>query len=187
MTGTTPTPHADRDDPVVAVDAIGPTVFETFDAFYRRELPGLVALARALCGSSALADDLAQESMIVAYRRWDEVSTLGHPAAWVRKVCANKSSSLLRRRATEARALLRLGARRTEPSTSDLEHEDFWRAVRALPRRQAQVIALHYALDMGVSDIAATLRCSESSVKAHLVRGRTTLARRLGADLEEQR
>jgi RNA polymerase sigma-70 factor (ECF subfamily) len=58
--------------------------------------------------------------------------------------------------------------------------------VRRLPRRQAQAIALHYVLDMGVADIAMTLGCSDSSVKAHLVRGRAALAGRVGVDDEEQ-
>jgi RNA polymerase sigma-70 factor (ECF subfamily) len=63
---------------------------------------------------------------------------------------------------------------------------DFWAAVRRLPRRQAQAIALHYLYDMSVTDIALTLGCSRSSVKAHLVRGRTSLARALGIPEEEK-
>ena len=70
---------------------------ESFDAFYRRELPGLVALARALSGSSC-ADDIAQDSMLAAYRHWDTVASLEIPAAWVRRVCANRCLSTLRRR-----------------------------------------------------------------------------------------
>ena len=36
-----------------------------FDDFYRSEMPGLVALARALCGGAA-ADDEAQEELLAA-------------------------------------------------------------------------------------------------------------------------
>jgi Sigma-70 region 2 len=56
--------------------AIGSRV--DFDDFYRAELPLLVALARALCGA-AVADDIAQEAMLVAYRRWRPVGDLEHP------------------------------------------------------------------------------------------------------------
>jgi RNA polymerase sigma-70 factor (ECF subfamily) len=62
--------------------------------------------------------------------------------------------------------------------------EDFWEQVRRLPRRQAQAISLHYIYDLQVSDIADTLGCSESSVKSHLVRGRTALSRHLSIDDE---
>ncbi|MFI5100019.1 MAG: sigma-70 family RNA polymerase sigma factor [Actinomycetes bacterium] len=172
--------------PARTADAAELTGVETFEAFYRRELPALVALARVLTGSSVLADDLAQESMLVAYRRWDEIHTMDVPAAWVRKVCAHKATSAVRRAAAETRALVRLGSRRLPPSTGALEHEDFWAEVRRLPRRQAQAIALHYVYDLGVTEIAATLGCSDSTVKAHLVRGRAALARRLGTRPEEQ-
>src|SRR4051812_34236711 len=94
---------------------------ERFDAFYRRELPALVALAVALSGSAS-AEDIAQEAMLAAYRRWDVVSHLDLPAAWVRRVCANRCVSTLRRRAVEGRAMLRLGARRIDAFMTE-EHE----------------------------------------------------------------
>jgi len=165
------------------VDAVGST--ETFESFYARELPRLVALARALSGSWGSADDLAQEAMLVAYRRWDEVSHLDLPAAWVRKVCVNQATSHVRRRMAEARALVRLSSRRQLVASDELEGDSFWVEVRRLPRRQAQTIALHYVYDLGVADIATTLGCSDSSVKSHLVRGRAALARRLGVGAEE--
>ena len=62
--------------------------------------------------------------------------------------------------------------------------DEFWREVRQLPRRQAQVTALFYALDLSVADIAATLDCAEGTVKAHLFRARTVLAERLLPDEE---
>jgi RNA polymerase sigma-70 factor (ECF subfamily) len=159
---------------------------EPFETFYARELPRLVALARALTGSRAAAEDVAQEAMIAAYRRWDEVVRLDVPAAWVRRVCANMATSHLRRRSSEARTLLRLRGVRQRDSELEPDDADFWAAVRRLPRRQAQAIALHYLYDMSVTDIALTLECSQSSVKAHLVRGRTSLARVLGIPEEEQ-
>lgn len=151
---------------------------ESFDVFYRRELPGLVALARALSGSSS-ADDIAQDSMLIAYRHWDTVASLDVPAAWVRRVCANRCVSTLRRRAVESRALLRIRSRREEPAPMADVHEAFWAEVRRLPRRQAQVIALHYIYDLGVAEVASTLGCAEGTVKVHLFRARAVLAERI--------
>ena len=59
-----------------------------FDAFYVVELPRLTALARGL-GGAALAEDVAQEAMMVAYRRWAHVAELDRPDLWVRRTCAN--------------------------------------------------------------------------------------------------
>lgn len=179
--------------PVIAAgqDGAGLEVFEldppeAFDVFYRRELPALVAFARALSGSSS-ADDIAQDSMLIAYRRWDTVSGLDLPAAWVRRVCANRCVSTLRRRGAESRALLRLRSRRDELGPMAAPHEAFWAEVRRLPRRQAQVIALHYIYDLGVAEVATTLGCAEGTVKVHLSRARSTLAERIDQWQGEER
>ena len=150
---------------------------ETFEAFYRREMPALVAFAAALSGS-ACAEDIAQETMLAAYRRWEAVSGLDAPAAWVRRVCANRCVSALRRRSVEARSVLRLGSRRGEPPAIVEDHEQFWSEVRQLPRRQAQVIGLYYIYDLSVLEIAATLGCAQGTVKSHLSRARAALAGR---------
>ena len=83
-----------------------------------RELPRLVALARGLCGA-AIAEDVAQEAMLVAYRRWREVGDLERPDLWVRRTCANLAVSQFRRKVVELRATARLGARRTPPTGAE--------------------------------------------------------------------
>jgi RNA polymerase sigma-70 factor, ECF subfamily len=158
---------------------------ETFEVFYRRELRGLVAFARALSGSAA-AEDIAQDAMLAAYRRWDLVGGLDAPVAWVRRVCANRAASTLRRRGIEARAMVRLSSRRSDGEPTAAEHEAFWAQVRRLPRRQAQVVALHYIYDLGVAEIAATLGCAEGTVKVHLSRGRAALSSRFEYPSMEQ-
>jgi RNA polymerase sigma factor (sigma-70 family) len=179
----------DRRDPevrtaVVAAEALDLAVPETtrlepsFEEFYQREFLRTCALARLLAGGPS-ADDIAQEAMLVAYRRWREVAQLTEPAMWVRRVCANLATSQVRRRGIEARALLRLSARPHRPVVLTDEDETFWAAVRSLPRRQAQVVALFYLYDLAVTDIASTLEMSEGSVKTHLSRARASLAARL--------
>jgi RNA polymerase sigma-70 factor (ECF subfamily) len=160
---------------------------EPFLAFYEREYRGLVALATALIGDRMMAEDIAQEAFLVAFRRWDEIATLESPLAWVRRVVANKSVSLIRRRLAELRALTRIGSladRRADALDSDA---DFWMLVRSLPRRQAQVVVLHYVADMSVIDIAAALGCREGSVKASLFKARQHLLKKLSVSSEEVR
>jgi RNA polymerase sigma factor (sigma-70 family) len=167
----------------IAFDATA--AVDSFEAFYARELPALVAFAAVLSGSAA-AEDIAQEAMLAAYRRWESVRKLDVPAAWVRRVCANRAISVLRRRAVETRGLLRLGSRPDATDSPAMVNADFWAEVRRLPRRQKQVIALHYIYDMAVSEIAETIGCAEGTVKVHLSRARATLAQRMSAPQEEQ-
>jgi RNA polymerase sigma-70 factor (ECF subfamily) len=159
---------------------------ESFDAFYAREYASLVAMAYALTGSRAHAEDVAQEAMLTAYRRWDDVSRLDVPAAWVRRVCANTATSLVRRRIVEARALVRLRSRPVVVAELDETDGAFWAEVRRLPRRQAQCVALRYVYGCSVAEIAGILGCADGTVKSQLWHARARLAERLGDDVEER-
>lgn len=154
--------------------------YADFDAFYRREYRQVRAVAWALTGSGWAAEDVAQEAFLRAHQRWGQVASYEEPGAWVRRVAINLATSVLRRRAREAAALVRLAGRRTEDwSMPEADHE-FWAAVRSLPRQQAAVLTLHYYEDLPVADIAVVLDLAEGTVKAHLHKGRAGLARRLG-------
>ncbi len=98
--------HADRSGGGT-VDLVG-LVIEPFDVFYRRELRPVVGLAYVLTGRRSAAEDLAQEAFVAAYRRWRDIGGYDDPGAWVRAVAMNHARSRVRRRATEARALVRL-------------------------------------------------------------------------------
>ena len=89
--------------------------------------------------------------------------------------------SLYRKRASEARAVARVAMRRQEVLPAlDPQDDEFWAEVRALPKRQAQALALHYLEDRPVAEVADILDCSPSTAKVHLHKGRIRLAERLG-------
>lgn len=159
---------------------------ERFEQFYEREYAGLVRLALVLSGSRNAAEDITQDALLAAWRDW---SRIDQPLAWTRRVVANLAASSVRRRLIEARALARVVARR-QVVVAELPAEPaaFWAAVRALPKRQAQAVALYYLEDLPVADIAVTLRVAEGTVRASLHKARAALARRLQVDGgEEQR
>ena len=163
---------------------------EPFEDFYLREFPHLTVLAGALLGPAA-AEDVAQESLLVAFRRWGAIGKMRSPAGYVRGICAHKATSLARRRTLERKLWRRLTAGRPEDVSADedelsVETRLFWSQIRALPPRQAQAAALHYALDMPVADVAEVLGCAEGTVKAHLHRARTTIAAALNLSEEHR-
>jgi RNA polymerase sigma-70 factor (ECF subfamily) len=153
----------------------------TFDELYRRDLRPLLALAYGLSGSRGAAEELVQEAFLAAHRRWERLCLYDDPGAWLRRVVVNRSVSGVRRRVAEARALARLGHRRTLPDELPARDEEVWRAVRALPGRQAQVVALHYLDDRSVAEVATILGCTDGTVKTHLHRARRALAAALDA------
>lgn len=153
---------------------------EAFEDFYRREYAAVVGLAYALSGNRWAAEDLAQDAFLAAHRSWSRIAQFDQPGAWVRRVVSNLAVSAFRRRMAEGRALGRI-VRRQSPVVGELSADDaeFWRAVRALPRRQAQVVALFYLEDRPVAEVAEILDMAPGTVKKHLYDGRHTLARRL--------
>lgn len=165
--------QAERDDlPVVRA-------LPQFDSFYESEFEAVTALAYALSGSRLAAEDLAQDAFLAAYRRWDVIGRYDSPGGWVRRVVANRSASVIRRRVVEAKALSRMVDSTDLLPELSPEAADVWRAVRRLPRRQAQAVALFYLEDLSLDDVADTLGVSVETVRTHLSRARKKLARRL--------
>ncbi len=156
----------------------GEPIVESFEGFFAREYRGVLAVALALTGDRAQAEDLAQEGFMAAFAAWERIED---PGAWIRTAVSNKAMSWWRRQYAWRRAMTRFTA--AEDSSLDAtEAESFWAEVRRLPRRQAQAITLFYLDDLPVSEIARMLGCSESTARTHLSRGRMTLALRLGVD-----
>ena len=164
----------------------GMTEVDSFEAFFRREYRPVLGLAIALCRDRWDAEDLAQEAVAAAERRWSDVGGLDRPGAWVRRVVANKSASRWRRQVAEARALRRMPDRENPDSDPQLsaETEELWAAVRSLPKRQSQVLAMTYLDGLSTSEVGEILGCSAPTVKTHLQRGRAALAHRLGVKEE---
>jgi RNA polymerase sigma-70 factor (ECF subfamily) len=156
-----------------------PSPRDDFDAFYLREFPRLTALGAALAGAPA-ADDIAQEAMLVAYRRWRHVRELDRPELWVRRICSNMAVSTFRRRMVELRVLSQLVTRSAPAVELGDTGRELWEAIAALPTRQRQVAALRFVYDMPLADIAEILGLTEGTVKVHLHRARTAVAVRLG-------
>ena len=159
-----------------------------FETFYVQTGRRMLSLASSLTGSWGDAEDLVQEAYVAAHRRWRVVGGYDDPAAWVRRVIANRAISRWRRLGREINVRERLAARSRQAS-SEVEGVDvaFWDAVRALPRQQAAAVALYYVEDLSVDAIAGLLGCSAGTVKTQLFRARRALGERLGKQIEEAR
>lgn len=156
-----------------------------FDEFYRREFAGMVALAAAITGARAGAEDVAQDAMADAHRRWDRVGGYDLPRAWVRRVVVQRSMKVRRKQDNERRAHLRAVPGVAEPTTSGAVDSAVLAALRSLPARQRAVVALHYLEDLPVREVAELLGITEGSVKTHLSRARSSLAAALGHERSE--
>ena len=151
-----------------------------FDDFHTEEGGRLVLRARRLAGP-AVAEGIAHEAMSVAGRRWREVSDVQRPDLRVGRRCMHRAVSQYRPRMGELRSVTRLAARNAEPAPERCGRtESFWRALVALPHRQAPAAALHFVYEMPINEIAETLECTPDTVKQHLARARRSHAESIG-------
>jgi RNA polymerase sigma-70 factor (ECF subfamily) len=153
-----------------------------FDVFFRDEYRRLVPVVAALLGDRVGAEDVVQEALAEAERRWAAVVELDKPGAWVRRIALNRASNVRRRSGREHRALTRLRVVRAEPVADGLPDDGLWALVRDLPDQQRRAVVLHYVGDLSVADVADVMECSEGTVKTHLARARAQLAQRYQAD-----
>jgi RNA polymerase sigma-70 factor, ECF subfamily len=153
-------------------------VVTSFEDLYLREYPGLIAVATALSGHEG--EDLVQDAMVRALVSWDKVRRLERPGGWCHRVLVNLCRSRWRRRVTEARFQSRM--RHHEPQ-SPAPSDDvmlFWSAVRELPERPRLAVALYYAGDRTVADIAGALDVPEGTIRSDLSRARSFIQTRMG-------
>jgi RNA polymerase sigma-70 factor (ECF subfamily) len=156
---------------------VGPP--ESFDDFYRAEVRSVLAVTLGLTRRRWEAEEVTQEAFYRAYRDWDRVGHMENPGAWTRRVALNLAVGRWRRLKAEGRAVLRMAPPQVSPPPPDPEIDRFWAEVRALPDRQAQVVALTYVEDLDADSIADILGIASSTVRVHLSRARATLAKRL--------
>lgn len=157
---------------------------QSYEAFYRKEFPAMVALASTLVGSSA--EDIAQEAMIRASQKWSQVSAYENQGTWVRRVTINLALSKLRRGAVQLRkvALLNADAPTVAWQPDAGIDEALAKAIASLPKKQRAAVVLHYLEDRSVATIADILDITPATAKVHLYRGRKALAEKLGQPLE---
>jgi RNA polymerase sigma-70 factor, ECF subfamily len=155
---------------------------ERIREFISHDFARVVAGLAVVCGSKALAEEVAHEALARAWEQEIEGERVDSIAAWVRTVALNLARTRRRRMLVEVRARQHL--QRTLESSQwsggplDLADRqlDLLRAIKRLPRRQREVVALHYFMDLDGREIARSLRLSEGAVRALLFRARQSLA-----------
>ncbi len=158
-------------------------VHQLYAGHYRQ----LVRLAVLLVRDVETAEEVVQDAFVAMHGR-----SLREPEralAYLRQTVVNRARSVLRRRGVERRYVPPV--ERDRPGADEHALVSDRRAVvldamRALPARQREVLALRYYLDLSEADIAATLGISRGAVKSHASRGAAALRLSLGISPHEK-
>ncbi len=167
---------ADREDSDAPM-AVGTTVdhlTETYRAHYR----SLLGLAALLLDDTASCEDVVQEAFIRVHSARSRVRDPEKTLAYLRQTVVNLSRSALRRRILGLKLLSKPMpdmASAEEGAYEILERDQLKAAMRALQRRQREVLVLRYFADMTEAQVAETLGISLGSVKAYGSRGLAAL------------
>lgn len=154
---------------------------EAVAALFERHYTDLVGLARLLVDTRAEAEEVVQEGFARLFASFSRLDDPARAIAYLRSVVLNLARSRLRRRRT-ARDKEHLLPDRVGEDGERLDGADRERvraAVRALPRRQQECVALRYYYDNGMQEIADTLGIGVGTVKKNLHRARAALAANL--------
>lgn len=150
-----------------------------FEEFFQAEHDRLFKALYLLTSSVHEADDLAQEALLRAYERWDQVSVMDSPAGYVYRTALNLYRSRLRKLAVRARHVFGVVAVDDIGGAVAIGH-DVREALAAMPPDQREAIVLVEWLGLGSEEAGEVLGIAASSVRGRVHRGRTTLREMLG-------
>lgn len=175
------------------MSAVGPgwSADEALEQLYAAHWRSLVRLSVLLVHDQGAAEEIVQDAFVAVHHRWNNLRSPDLGLAYLRQAVVNRSRSHLRHRTVVTAHLARSTAPDDEPGP-DAGVGDVVRraavldALRQLPERQREVLALRYYLDLSESEIADALGISRGAVKSHASRGSAALRTLLAAHWEDQ-
>ena len=141
----------------------------------------LVRVAYFICGDESLAEDVAQASWWIAWRKLGSLRDPERLKPWLVAIAANEARKALEREhrhpVTELRVASDAAAESDPPGA--IEHVDLVNALGHLKPQDRALIALRYVADIDASELASVVGLSPSGVRSRLSR----LLERLREDL----
>ncbi|QFZ21740.1 SigE family RNA polymerase sigma factor [Saccharothrix syringae] len=155
--------------------AEGGDVQDDFDRFVTERLDRLLRYATALTCDRHLAQDIVQEVLLRAGRRWDRIGVMDAPHLYVKRMVTNDYLSWRRRRAAREvsathAALVEVGPVTDDPAVRHAERDAMRARIAVLPRKQRAAVVLRYYEDSTDAEIARILGCTEGTVRSHISR-----------------
>jgi RNA polymerase sigma-70 factor (sigma-E family) len=158
-----------------------PDPAEQVTALYEAHALGLLRLAVVMLGDQQAAEDVVQDAFFGLYRRWGSLRSTDRAQAYVRSAVFNGCRSVLRKRTKDRQFVLTDLESESESAEASVllseEHEAVLAAMRRLPGRQREAVALRYCLDMPTDEVARAMGISQGAVKSATSRGIAALGR----------
>jgi RNA polymerase sigma-70 factor (ECF subfamily) len=172
------------------VDAVISGDDEAFRVLVDREKENVIGLCRRVLRDPQLAEDVAQEAFIQAYRALPTFRADGAFGAWVGRIASRMAYAELKR-PTELRAdptredgwLIDAGEG-IDPQSAILGEErraEVRRAIATLPEHQRHIVEMRFYRGMSLEEISTATGAPLGTVKSRLHRAMAALRGRLGS------
>ena len=131
-------------------------------------------------GDEQTSHDIAQETFLRAWQRFEQVSRYDQPRAWLFRVATNLASNHRRHRSIHDATMARMGANQPtviDPAAGVAESAAVRAALLAMPVRQRSALVLRVVYGLSIPEIAEALGASRSAAAMTLSRAREASAR----------
>ncbi len=148
-----------------------------FGRLYRMHYRAIAGYLLRRTGSAEVAEDLAGETFLHAWRAMPRYRDRGRPfRAWLIAIASNEANRWSRKRKRNHAALE--SEPEARPATASGESVA-QRALLSLAEAHQTVLVLHHVEGMSIEEIARALGCREGTVKSRLARARAAMRRSL--------
>ena len=186
-----------------------------YEVLVRRWSARVTGYVRSKVGHVQVAEDLAQDSLLKAFRALDSLADPDKFGAWLLSIAHRSTLDWLKakartevrftdltapsgngRSATQNGETRRSGAddrwqadteRPDEILARDEQREMLWHTIGELPEPQREVLTIYYYDDVTYKDMAEMLGVSSATINARLTKARAALREKMSAVNDSQR
>jgi RNA polymerase sigma factor (sigma-70 family) len=159
----------------------------TLAAVWRLESARIVATLARIVRDVGLAEELAQDTMVIALEQWPVGGVPDHPASWLMATAKHRAIDTLRRQSVYQQKLQQVGQTiqpsEDEPDLDDYVGDDLLRLIfttchPVLPPESRAALTLRLLGGLSTDEIARAYLVPEPTVGKRITRAKRTLAER---------
>lgn len=164
-----------RSVPEVVEEATLAELAPSFEEFYGANFNRVFTALCLVTGDRQEAEEVAQDSFLRLYERWDRVGALDDPTAYLFRVSMNVFRNRYRRASLGVRRSLSLAPAAKDDLAAVENHDEVIRLLRGLDRKQRAAVLLTAILDYSAEEAGRMLGLRASSVRSLTSRARNQM------------